>query len=152
MTTKHSLMGALLLAAALPATALAQAGVSTDRKSSSADTLDAALIATLEKAHAEEIAAGRSALTSTQNDDVKKFARHMVEDHTKANQELNRLADRKGWRPAPAMDEKHRMIADRLAKLNGAEFDREYMKAMVDDHKEAVAAFLEKRKPEFGGN
>ena len=36
---------------------------------------------------------------------------------------------------------KAKSTLDRLSKLSGAEFDREYMQAMVDDHKEDVSAF-----------
>jgi putative membrane protein len=32
----------------------------------------------------------------------------------------------------------HKDVRDRLAKLSGVEFDREYIKAMVDDHEKAV--------------
>ncbi len=36
------------------------------------------------------------------------------------------------------MNAKHQMTYDRLSKLSGAEFDREYMKAMVIDHQADV--------------
>jgi len=36
---------------------------------------------------------------------------------------------------------KHAQLRDRLAKLHGQEFDREYVKAMVKDHKQDVAEF-----------
>jgi putative membrane protein len=35
----------------------------------------------------------------------------------------------------------HKALRDRLAKLSGAEFDREYMQAMVKDHAKTVALF-----------
>jgi putative membrane protein len=34
----------------------------------------------------------------------------------------------------------------KLAKLSGAEFDREYMALMVEDHDKDVAAFLDESK------
>jgi len=73
--------------------------------------------------------------------DVKQFAQHMVTDHTKANMELNRLADAKRFAPARAMDAKHQALADQLARLKGADFDRAYMDAMVADHQTAVSLF-----------
>jgi predicted outer membrane protein len=45
------------------------------------------------------------------------------------------------------MNAKHQQEADRLSKLSGAEFDREYMKAMVNDHQEAVRFFEQHAGP-----
>jgi hypothetical protein len=36
------------------------------------------------------------------------------------------------------MSEEHRDLRDRLSRLQGAEFDREYMQAMVDGHEDVV--------------
>lgn len=36
---------------------------------------------------------------------------------------------------------KHKEVMEKLSKLKGAEFDREYVKAMVEDHEKDVAAF-----------
>jgi putative membrane protein len=42
------------------------------------------------------------------------------------------------------MDEKHRDLAQKLRGLQGVEFDREYVNAMVDGHQE-VKGMLEER-------
>lgn len=39
------------------------------------------------------------------------------------------------------LDTEHQQIYDRLSALSGAEFDREYMRVMVDDHQKAVDRF-----------
>ena len=88
-----------------------------------------------------EVNLGMLAARQASSPDVKKFAQRMVDDHTKANQELNQIADKKRIRPAPAMDEKHRNLATQLGKLTGADFDRTYLKDQVKDHEEAVALF-----------
>jgi len=36
------------------------------------------------------------------------------------------------------LDDKHRDLRDKLAKLQSADFDREYMDAMVDGHKDVL--------------
>jgi putative membrane protein len=41
--------------------------------------------------------------------------------------------------PPTRLDTKHRELVDRLSKLNGAEFDREYMNAMVPGHEDVAA-------------
>ncbi len=49
------------------------------------------------------------------------------------------------------MDEKHRDMSQELARLNGAEFDHEYMAAMVDDHQH-MEDLLEGRANEKANN
>ena len=88
-----------------------------------------------------EVELGKFAATKAQNPDVKRFAQRMVTDHTKANDELKRLATAKNITlPAMSADEL-KATKDRLSKLTGADFDREYMSMMVAGHDKAVAAF-----------
>jgi len=61
-----------------------------------------------------------------------------VQDHTKAGNELKDIAAKYNVQPAPGVDQKHQDLIDKLSKLRGAEFDREYIDAMVNDHENAV--------------
>jgi putative membrane protein len=88
-----------------------------------------------------EVEMGNLANQRAASDDVKQFGQRMVQDHTKINQDLQRLASSKGVTLPSALDDKHRNTVDRLSKLNGKDFDREYMHEMVRDHKEDVAEF-----------
>jgi putative membrane protein len=72
---------------------------------------------------------------------VKNFARKMLEDHSKANTELKGIAEDKSMALPTALDAKHQEVYDKLVKLDGAAFDREYMKAMTDDHDDTVKLF-----------
>jgi len=90
-----------------------------------------------------EVELGKLAETKASSDDVKQFARRMVEDHGKAGEELKQVATRKNHTLPDQLDAKHAALRDRLSKLSGAEFDREYMKAMVEGHT-AAASMLEK--------
>jgi putative membrane protein len=85
------------------------------------------------------------ALQNSTNPDVRQFAQRMLDDHTKANRQLNAIADRERIRPAAQMDEQCQKLYDRVSRLRGAEFDREYVRAMVKDHDRAVDLF-EKEK------
>ena len=76
--------------------------------------------------------------------DVKKFGKMMVDDHTAAGDRLKAIATQHNVEWPAGLDDKHRDLRDKLAKLSGAEFDREYMSAMVEGH-EAVANKLESR-------
>jgi len=86
-----------------------------------------------------EIEAGKMAAKKAQNPRVKEFANMMLKDHTEALAKLRPLpgGETSGVKP----DAKHQEAAERLAKLSGAEFDREYMDAMVNGHREALMFF-----------
>lgn len=88
-----------------------------------------------------EIEAGRLAAEKAENADVKQFGKHMVEDHTQAQQKLQELAQMEKVSLPQEPDAKHREQMDRLQGLSGAEFDKAFMGLMVEDHKKAVSLF-----------
>lgn len=86
-----------------------------------------------------EIELGKMAVTKASNPEVKQFAQMLVDDHTKAGAELKQIASRYTIDTTqPNNDDKHKDVMDRLSKLRAPQFDKEYMKAMVDDHGNAV--------------
>lgn len=88
-----------------------------------------------------EVELGRLAVTKAQSPEVKNFAQKMVDDHSKANEELKALAARKNLSLPTRLDEKHQDLMEKLNGLSGAEFDRAYVEAMVDDHQKTVELF-----------
>jgi putative membrane protein len=93
-----------------------------------------------------EVNLGNIALKRANSADVRRFAQQMVEDHTKANLELLVLADKKKLSMARVMDQPHQALAEKLLRMEGADFDREYMKGQLADHEEAVALFENESK------
>jgi putative membrane protein len=91
-----------------------------------------------------EVELGRMASEKGASAEVKKFGKMMVDDHTAAGDKLKAIATQHNVEWPTALDDKHRDLRDKLARLSGAEFDREYMSAMVNGH-EAVANKLESR-------
>jgi len=88
-----------------------------------------------------EVELGKLAIEKAGSDEVKKFGRRMVDDHSKANDELKTLAQNKHITLPAAIDPHEKALHDRLAKLSGAAFDRAYMQAMLTDHKKDVNEF-----------
>ncbi len=88
-----------------------------------------------------EVQMGNLALSKASGADVKAFAQRMVTDHSTANAELAQLATAKGVALATELDDEHRNALDHINSLSGAEFDKAYMKHMVEDHEKAVADF-----------
>lgn len=93
-----------------------------------------------------EVDLGRLATQNAESTDVKQFGQRMVDDHSKANDELKQLASQKKVDLPMDPDPKHKAVHDKLAKLKGAAFDSAYMSAMVSDHKEDVSAFQREAK------
>jgi putative membrane protein len=87
-----------------------------------------------------EVEMGNLAAKNAQNAEVKSFGQMMVSDHGKANTELKALATKKNV-TLPTDMGSHRSDIDRLKTLKGAEFDKAYVDAMVDDHEADVSAF-----------
>jgi putative membrane protein len=88
-------------------------------------------------ANMAEIQLGQLAVKQAQDPQVKQFAQMMVDEHTKALEQLRSAASSQGLQVASALDSKHQKLNDKLSKLQGSEFDRAYMDAMVDAHKDA---------------
>ena len=105
---------------------------------------DSDFVRDLTVANMAEVELGKMAAEKGMNAEVKQFGQSMVADHTKAHDSLAAIATRHNITVPTALDDDHRELRDRLAKLQGAEFDREYMDAMVDGH-QGVLDKLESR-------
>jgi putative membrane protein len=82
-----------------------------------------------------EVAAGKLALEKSQSYDVKSYAQKMIDDHTKAQQELQTLADSKGVKLPTEPDAKHKALAKVMSGLKGDAFDKRYLKqGGLNDH------------------
>jgi putative membrane protein len=111
-----------------------QAGGDTVSHGSDSDARHFALQAS--KHGAAEIELGRMAAQKGRSREVKQFGEMMVADHTKGAAELKEAAGPHGVELSSELPDESEELAARLQKLEGAEFDRAYMAAMVDGHQE----------------
>ncbi len=88
-----------------------------------------------------EVEFGQLAVQKASSEDVKKFGQRMVDDHTKANEQLKQLATQEHRDLPEKLAAKDKMTKARLEKLSGAQFDKAYMRDMVKDHQKDVAEF-----------
>src|SRR5579872_699543 len=88
-----------------------------------------------------EVELGKLATEKASSDEVKKFGQRMVDDHTKAGDQLKELASSKGIQVPDKLSPKDQMTKDRLSKLSGEQFDKAYMSDMVKDHTQDVSEF-----------
>jgi len=88
-----------------------------------------------------EIEMGRYAQQNALNPRVKQYGAMMVRDHTKASEELKKLAARKNVSLSDAMEDRNRSKISELEDKTGNDFDEAYIKEMVDDHEKDVDKF-----------
>ena len=89
----------------------------------------------------EEVELGKMAVQKAAADQVRQLGQRIAGDHTQGNEQLQSLAQAKGLSLPPRLDAKHQKEVDRLQKLSGAEFDRAYIKLMVEDHQKDIREF-----------
>lgn len=88
-----------------------------------------------------EVKLGELASTKGASADVKSFGQKMVTDHGKANNDLKALAAKKSFTLPTDVNAEQKALYDKLSKLSGAEFDKEYVSAMVEDHENDLDSF-----------
>jgi putative membrane protein len=88
-----------------------------------------------------EVQLGKLAQEKAGDEKVKQFGKRMEQDHSKANDELKKIASDKGVQLSTDLDKKHKTKIDKLTKLSGTDFDKQYMNDMVSDHKEDIKKF-----------
>jgi putative membrane protein len=93
-----------------------------------------------------EVAAGKLAAAQGKSEAVKKFGQKMVDDHSKANDELKAAAKKANLDVPAKLDDEHQKHIDHLKGLKGEEFDKAYIKHMIEDHEEDVAEFTRASK------
>jgi putative membrane protein len=108
---------------------------------SSLNAEDKEFFITAVQANSAEVNLGHLAADKAASADVKKFAARMITDHHNANEELKKLAVRKGVALPAVVNKDQAKAADDLANKVGKDFDRSFMAQMIRDHENVVAAF-----------
>jgi putative membrane protein len=145
---KHKLLSATLAAVGafvlMSGTALAQndsmSGKGTMNKSMM-NNMDKKFVMEAAMGGMMEVELGKLAAEKGMSDEVKQFGQHMVDDHSKANEDLMQVAASKGITLPTALDAKHMAMRDKMASLSGAAFDKAYKQEMLKDHRKDVADF-----------
>lgn len=88
-----------------------------------------------------EVQLGELAQQKASSQQVKEFGAMMVRDHSQANDELKTLAASKNITLPPAPGDDHMEHIKDLSEKSGKEFDKDYIKMMVDDHEKAIDRF-----------
>jgi putative membrane protein len=98
-------------------------------------------IKTAASSNVMEIEIGKLAQQKAQSERVKKFGLMMVNDHTKASNELKSLASEKNVVVNYALKPEHKTHLSDLQKLSGSAFDKHYMQMMLSAHTTDIQLF-----------
>jgi putative membrane protein len=127
MKSRYLIMSVVLILAGSSTQALAKA--------------DTAFLTEAIQINLAEISVGDLAQKNGGSDDVKSFGKMLVDDHTASNTKATSLAQANGVTPPTEPKAADKQKHDELAKLSGADFDREFAKAMAKGHEEAISKF-----------
>jgi len=127
MKSRYLIMSVVLILAGSSTQALAKA--------------DTAFLTEAIQINLAEISVGDLAQKNGGSDDVKSFGKMLVDDHTASNTKATSLTQANGVTPPTEPKAADKQKHDELAKLSGADFDREFAKAMAKGHEEAISKF-----------
>jgi putative membrane protein len=136
-------------APASPAAPAGRSDATRQEKANKLDRQDEKFVKEAAEGGMAEVELGKLAQQKAQNPEVKKLAETIVKDHEAANAQLMAIASGKGVdmpKATAEMKGDHKKLHDKLSKASGVDFDREYVKAMVDDHKKDIKKFEEQAK------
>jgi len=88
-----------------------------------------------------EVELGRLATQRAGDASVREFGARMIADHSRANSELKSIATQKGIQLPADLNSEQKSEMDKLSKMSGTEFDKEYMSTMLSDHQTDVKDF-----------
>ena len=149
MTTRCSFI--MAAAAGMAGIAFAQVrSLAAEQRGRKLNEADMAFVMKAGEGGDAEVALGKLAETNGYSTEVKSFGHRMVEDHTRANQELIDIAKDKDVQLSHELKGEMKEMYEKLAKLNGPEFDKHYIQHMVKDHEEDVELF--KKEVESGND
>jgi putative membrane protein len=93
-----------------------------------------------------EVEMGKLAQQNGQSDDVKKFGQTLQTDHSAANQKAMDAAKTLGMNAPDGPNAKQKADAEKMSKLTGAKFDRQFAAHMVMDHQKDIAEYKKEAK------
>lgn len=104
--------------------------------SSTADFITEAAIINL-----KEIRLGTLAKSKAADDRIRSYGAMMEHDHTFANQQLDSIAKLKGVTIPTALSADDKKTEESLFTIKYTDFDKAYIKEMIDGHKKALAKY-----------
>jgi putative membrane protein len=135
--------GAMTGATSTPGMASASGAATAGGSDSSSTVNDGQISAVVDAANDGEIEQAKIAVKKAKNAHVKHFAQHMIDDHTKAESKLKSTDSKASitLQESPKSQEIKsggESVLTSLRSQSGADFDKTYMDAQVDEHQKVL--------------
>lgn len=88
-----------------------------------------------------EIKFAEKAVKQAKSEDVRKFAQKIIDNHTKNRESLLDAARDMKVGVVEGFDKEKKEKIDRILKLEGSDFDKEYIDCMVEAHEKALRQY-----------
>jgi putative membrane protein len=93
-----------------------------------------------------EVQMGQLAQKNGQSDGVKKFGQMLSDDHSAANQKAMDAAKSMGVTPPDGPNAKQKADYEKMSKMTGTQFDKQFATHMVADHQKDIAEYKKESK------
>ena len=113
---------------------------------SAAEKPSQAFLAKAFQGNYSEVQMGQLAQKQGQNEGVKKFGQMLSDDHSAANQKAIDAAKSMGVTPPDGASAKQKADYDKMSKMTGVQFDRQFATHMVADHRRDIAEYKKEAK------
>jgi putative membrane protein len=97
-----------------------------------------------------EIMLGRLAADRGRSPAVRDYGQTLASDHSRARQEVVDVGRRFGLQPNSEPAPEARDERDKLTGMRGREFDREFVRYMIDDHRKDISDFRNEARENHG--
>jgi putative membrane protein len=125
---------------AVMAALIACMGANADHLSGTANNADTSFIKDAASGGQMEVKLGQLGADKSQNAQIKSFGERLVKDHTKANEELMKIAQSKGVDLTSTADHPTKEVT-KFSNKSGSDFDKAYIRHMVSDHQKDISKF-----------
>jgi len=88
-----------------------------------------------------EVALGQLAVSKSSSEPVKAFGQTLIVDHSKAKTEASALATKLNISASGEISPEAQTEMTKLKQLSGQDFDKEFVRYMVEDHEKDIAEF-----------
>jgi putative membrane protein len=93
-----------------------------------------------------EVKMGELAQQKGRSEAAKQFGQMLQQDHSQHLDKAKTMAQQSGLAVPSEPNAKQKAMYDRLSRLSGAQFDEQFARAMVKDHKEDIGEYQKEAK------
>jgi putative membrane protein len=118
-----------------------QDSITSNNIPTSVSEMDSRFMVSAANAGMTEVELGKLATQKAASEKVKSFGQMMVDDHTRAGNELKAIASARNVTLPDSLSEKSKKHFEELSGKSGSAFDKAYINMMTDGHKDVIKDF-----------